>query len=49
MSIRGMMTVEVSPFYCCGLSFFGIGFFFLGGGGEPFLGAGFGGVFWVAG
>jgi hypothetical protein len=45
-----MMTVEASPLYCCcGLSGFGIGFFFLAGGGGTFLGAGFGGVFLATG
>jgi hypothetical protein len=39
-----MMTMEASLLYCCcGLSFFGIGFFFLAGGGGTFLGAGFDG------
>jgi hypothetical protein len=45
-----MMTMEASPLYCCcGLSGFGIGFFFLTGGGGTFLGAGFGGVFLATG
>jgi hypothetical protein len=45
-----MMTMEASPLYCCcGLSGFGIGFFFLAGGGGTFLGAGFGGVFLTRG
>jgi hypothetical protein len=44
-----MMTMEAFPLYCCcGLTGFGIGFFFLAGGGT-FLGAGFGGMFPVTG
>jgi len=39
------MVMEASLSYCCGLSFFGIGFFF----GGTFLDAGFGGVFLVSG
>ena len=39
------MTMEASPLYCCcGLSGFGIGFFFLAGGGGTFLVTGFGGM-----
>ena len=43
------MMVEAFPLYCCGVSRFGIGFFFLAGGGGTFLGAGFGGVFLATG